>query len=203
MADAALLLDLSRRVAALEALSHTVQHSFDLSTSAKPVSRVARAVSGLPGSALVRVPKDYYSRPLRERATLLRAPLEALCKTLIYENRGDGPRFIAVIVQYISRVDTSALSRALSLPGRARADFALCADGERVSGFGHGSVAPFGLLTEMPLIASADAVKAGAVLWLGGGAVDVKLRVFTGPLARVARVLPVSVPRGVDDDDAD
>lgn len=200
MDTAQLVVDLSHRIAECEALSRLVQHSFTAEETTESVSRVARAASALPGCALVRVPADYYSRSLRERAALLRAPQEALCKTLIYENRGGGPRYIAVVVQYIARVDTQALARVISVPGGARADVILCADGESVSGFSHGSVAPFGLRTEMPLLVASDAIKSSHVLWLGGGAPDVKLRVFSAPLSRVARVEPFSVPRDADDE---
>ncbi len=213
-ADGALI----ARVAALEALAQAVQADFDLSVAPEPVARVAaalRARGDLPGAALVRVPPDYYARPLAARAALLGAPAAALCKTLVFENRsapraapGAPPpralhdaRHVAVVLQYAARLDAAALARALATPGAAPADVALAADGEAVTGFARGGVAPVGAAAAVPVILARDAAAAARALWVGGGAPDVKLRLFAAPFARAAGVVvrDISVPRGSDD----
>lgn len=75
-----------------------------------------------------------------------------------------------------------------------------------LTGFPHNAVTPLGSAAPLPLVV-AKPVAALAYVWLGGGAEDVKLRVFVGQLLRRAPsgavVLDVAVARegGGDDDE--
>ena len=202
---------LEARLARLEALARTVQNNFGSGAPcpSPAVQRVERALQGLPGAALLRVPANYYALPLRERARLLGAPVGALCKTLVLENKqaaggaaapGDvraplaQQRFLAVIVQYAAKLNLAALGKALG--GGARLE--LAAEGRALTGFEHNAVTHLGALTPLPVVLAREAAECGcAYIMLGGGQEDVKARVFLRPLAAQpgVTVLPVSESR--------
>lgn len=208
-------------MAALEALAASVQTNMDMEAMPAPVQRVRAAAlaAGLLGAALYRVPPGYYSTPLAARARTLRCPADRLCKTLVLENvalpaaaapRTEDPlgrqRFIAVVLQYTTRLDVPALERALRAAHGAPGDLKLRA-AERapeLTGFAHNAVSPLGSATPLPLVVTKP-VAALPFVWLGGGAEDVKLRVCAGQLVRSsgAVVLDVAVARDGEDGDGD
>eukprot|EP01138_Halocafeteria_seosinensis_P007326 gb/GECG01007490.1/.p1 GENE.gb/GECG01007490.1/~~gb/GECG01007490.1/.p1 ORF type:complete len:248 (+),score=29.91 gb/GECG01007490.1/:1-744(+) len=165
---------------------------------------------GMLGCALYRVPEDYYQRTLHERAVLLQSPVESLCKTMIIENTlapkdDDVPntkdplksRYFAVLLQYCTKLETERLSkqlRALALetydqeqapPYKLK--MADQQDSYRLTGYGFNAVTPFGTTYGLPLIVSRniEAMRARNMfrfVWLGGGDVDLKLRMFMNQL---------------------
>ena len=183
---------LASRIASLEDLATRTPCNFDLSSAGDGVARVAAALRGCAGTALWRVPTNYYEKTLTARAALLKCPISALCKTLIFDVDGGKGR-VAVLVQYIAKIDMAALSKRL---GRT---FILAADGAAAAGFEHNGVAPVGALalgTPLPLIV-ARAALAEPFVWAGGGAADVKVRIFRKTLERLAlgSVFDISTPR--------
>jgi prolyl-tRNA editing enzyme YbaK/EbsC (Cys-tRNA(Pro) deacylase) len=196
---------LEDRVARLEAVVGSVQRiNFPSPELPAEVARVEAALCSLPGCALVQVPEHYYSLALRERAKLLRVPVGALCKTLVFENPagmvvGDplaplpAQRYIAVVLQYTHKLSLAALCKAAG-----GASLALAKDGAALTGFAHNGVSPFGSLTHLPIVVSRGAVDCGhPAIFLGGGHKDVKARVFVGPLLKLpfVSVLGVSESR--------
>lgn len=201
-------MSLEARIARLEALASQVQlRGVDLSSAEPAVVRVYTAAASTCGCALVRVPSDYYERPLAARAALLHSHPTRLCKTLILcnatgtvEGNPAAPlheqRFLAVVVQYVARWNPTAVGRVLCASATAagvtayapRVALAEAADALRVSGFAHGAVSPLATAVRLPVLFARAALADGAAVWLGGGAVDVKLRVFPGALVRAAAV---------------
>jgi prolyl-tRNA editing enzyme YbaK/EbsC (Cys-tRNA(Pro) deacylase) len=155
------------------------------------------------------VPSQYYDTTLVERAQCLGAPsIEYLCKSLLLENRKvptttgsmsydpTNPRFVLVILQYASILDVSKL---ISTIRRLRTDVTQRLDGtqfdfriasesdnDRLTGYSHNSVTPFGMLCRLqtkedngegeaiPIIVSSALVPLH-FFWLGGGHVRLKL----------------------------
>lgn len=197
---------LEARVTALEALLHSVPSNFPASEDSPALSRVRGALSRVPGSALFRVPSHYYDLPLRARARILNCSPHQLCKTLIFGIPAGASlpgvpaaRHVAVVVPYTHKLDVGALQRALGgAPG-----LALAADGAALAGFSHNAVSPFGMAARMAVIWCKGALSGGGAVWVGGGAPDVKARVFAGALLKSgdapAAVLDVSVPRGEEE----
>ena len=194
---------LEQRLAALEARLFALPHNLPPAALLDPpLARAAAALRALPGSALLRVPPGYYGLPLARRAALLRAHPATLCKTLLLVHAAGR---VAVVVQYAARLDMAALARALGgAPG-----LALEPAGEAVGGFPFNGVCPLGLRTPHRLVLCAGAARAareygGGALWAGGGAPDVKARLFVGPLlaAGGAVAMDVSTPRAGEGEEA-
>lgn len=157
----------------------------------------AVAAAGLTGTALFRVPADYYDRPLSARADILNCPVDRLCKTLVFLNESAGTttdvasltpetagrsRYIAVVLQYITKLDVPTLEKYLRSSAGAPADtrLVLAPDGARVTGFAHNAVSVLGSATPMPVVLAKPVaqLRDPAYVWLGGGEPDVKLRLF-------------------------
>ena len=202
---------LEARVSALEALLHAVPSNIPASELTPPLTRVREALSRLPGSALFRVPANYYALDLRSRARLLCCSPHQLCKTLIFENPAaaaasssstpalGAQRYLAVVLQYTHKLDLGTLQRVLGAPG-----LALAADGAQLSGFSHNAVSPFGMAGGgIPVVWCKGVLALGGAVWVGGGEPDVKARVFVGALRGAglapAAVLDVSLPRGEEE----
>ena len=195
------------RVARLEALAGAVQCSVR-EPLAPEAARVRLALAALAGSALLEVPANYYALKLRERAQLLRAPVGALCKTLVFENAagaavGDAAaplaaqRYVAVVLQYTHKLNLAALAKVVG--GGA---LALAKEGPALTGFGFNGLTPLGSLTPLPVIVARGAVECGShFIWLGGGREDIKARVFLRPLLALVgvAVAGVSEPRAEGD----
>ena len=165
---------------------------------------------------------DYYTWSLPDRAKCLGAPtIHYLCKSLLMENKRHtganddptNPKFFLVVIQYAATLDvakTVTLLRSLRPVGQ-RLDassfdlrIASSDDNDIITGYSHNSVTPFGLLQQSIPILLTDAVVSLKYVWMGGGAVHVKLRVsvtdFMRALPNVV-VGDISRPRtGVMDD---
>ena len=157
--------------------------------------------------------------------------MDSLCKSLVLVNSAmpaDAPvtadpstsRFVVVLLQYVSRLDTDQLAKSLRAhaPASHSGGFRLAVADEDAScamtGYGHNAVTPFGSDTRLPVVVS-EAIagmagsRPGAAVWLGGGHVDVKLRLPVDQLLRPGAltaltsrplVLRCSVPREAGDD---
>ena len=147
------------------------------------------------------------------RRRFLGAPVDTLCKSLVLVNTAlpaDAPvtedpstsRFIMVVLQYVSRLDTDRLGKSLRAHAPAgfssahRLAVAAEADSAVLTAYGHNAVTPPGCQTAIPVVVSeaiADLASArpGASVWLGGGHVDVKLRMPVAELLRAGALFPV------------
>lgn len=189
--------DLAERITKLERCLWNCATSEQTVTPQMRRARSAVESKSLHSAQWKWVPKHYYDLPLSDRAKLLGAPTtSALCKAVLLENRAcDSPdcsdptnsRFYMVIVQYDSAIDNKKLQseiRALRPPGNERIDpskfdFRLASeeDNDRLTGYEHNSVSPFGLLDGAVPIVLAKSICGvePAFMWMGGGHVNVKL----------------------------
>lgn len=151
------------------------------------------------------VPENYYSFTLAERAKVLNAQSTwQLCKSMLMENKafdeslpsvgGTYSRFYLIVLQYETTISTKKLVsevRALKKPVTERYDtnkfdfrLASSEDNDRLTGYLHNSVSPFGLLEKksVSIILSKSIVdmttgagKATPFIWMGGGHVHCKV----------------------------
>ena len=178
------------------------------------------------GTAIFRVPLDYYDLPLSQRAELLESPVGSLCKTIIFENFAveshpylqpeewtrnrvnlSHSRYVAVVVPYVHKIDVEALAkfvRVSSESGRAATALPTVklvqADrGDILSEFPFNGITVFGMAISMPIILCKTLLESGfRFTWLGGGEVDLKLRIPTRQLADVSFICDCSVARECD-----
>jgi hypothetical protein len=224
---------LERRIELLEKQACCLQTNIPAEQRTEAVARVASAMGSAPallGCALVRVPSDYYARPLAARAGLLGCGPSSLCKTIVLENLAPGAtvvddlsaplyrqRYVAVVLQYVTKLKMDAVARFLVAsssssssssssaassvgpppeetaantrapppppPPLSAAKVAMAPKeaADALTGFPFNAVTPFGAKKAIPLILSKHVAKM-PFIWLGGGEVDVKLRVFVKTL---------------------
>lgn len=155
------------------------------------------------------VPSPYYGWKLDERAQFLTGSKENtkfLCKSLVMENKkwkqdepNLNPRFVLVIVQYAATLNNKKLGNAIRTMRKnvlerieeSRFSFQIAAseDNDRLTGYKHNSVTPFGLLSsELVVVMSKELVDL-KWFWMGGGHVDLKLKVATSEF--IEKVKPV------------
>ncbi|OQR98326.1 hypothetical protein ACHHYP_08737 [Achlya hypogyna] len=187
---------LNRRVEELESVDRVVRHL-----------REANIVS----AALHTAPADYYDWSLTQRAELLKCSTAQLCKSIVMENVAwkedmvHVPRYICVIVQYEAKVNADKVAKLVRDAGkdvkvsRKHVNFQHAATdvSDELTGFRFNGVSPFGMKTCIPVIVSSAVLNLGYI-WLGGGAVDVKLRASTADIVRALSALvgDISEPRG-------
>ena len=179
-ADAKRLVALEKRVKRLE----------DRRTGgARTALRAARAATDCVATRWV--PDDYYGRSMRERSKLLNCDVRQMCKSMLLENkqwRGTdefdpaNARFYLVVVQYAATFDAGRLRSALvertKLPAKAF-NFRVAdeADNDRLSGFKHNAVTPFGFAESRVPVVLSDAASKMGFIWMGGGHEAFKLGV--------------------------
>lgn len=142
-----------------------------------------------------RVAADYYSNTLEERKQIVgAASISQLCKTIVLENTSKvghdvsdptDSKYYAVIVQYEAKIDVDALAskiHALRPPTtrlpRKHYKFQLApeAASTALTGFIHNAVTVFGMRTPLPVVVCQRVLDCRpAYIFLGGGAVDIKL----------------------------
>eukprot|EP00978_Attheya_sp_CCMP212_P008945 scaffold21101_cov56-Attheya_sp.AAC.5 len=181
------------------------------------------------------VPSNYYSRSLAERAKCLGASQTTqLCKSMLMENNKfqqpqphhhsnqkkhlsndkTNSRFYLVVVQYEATIVTKKLEseiRALKPvaerlePNQFDMRLAKEQDNDEMTGYGHNSVTPFGLVRglEIPIILSKailDETNVRGFLWMGGGHVHHKLGMSVHDFIQAtgAIVADISEPRTAD-----
>jgi hypothetical protein len=137
------------------------------------------------------VPSNYYDTPLDARATTLACDKRSLTKAMLMENvkhsGASSPansQFYLVLVQYVSAIDTPKLEAFVRtlLPPKERLgskcfEFKLAkeSDSDRLTGFTHNSVSPFGLQTDVPIIFPQAVADSCNYIYMGGGHVDLKI----------------------------
>ena len=195
---------LNDRITALEKASWHIPPTLEPGLSLTPdaLSQMSRArcavvTSNCTSAVWKFVPPEYYTYDLeRRRQTLGATTTYQLCKSMLMENikcestdcsDSTNSRYYLVVVQYEAEINGKKLSseiRALRPPGRDRLDprqfeFRLASsdDNDRLTGYVHNSVTPFGLRDEkVPIVLAADVAKVRpAFMWMGGGHVDLKL----------------------------
>lgn len=169
------------------------------------------------------VPPAYYTWPLSERAACLQAPSpQYLCKSLLVENkkcRATGhdptnPRFVLVVIQYAATLDQRKLVSAIralrpNVKDRledSQFEFRIAnpEDNDRLTGYSHNSVTPFGILDSSNVsILLCKAIVPLKWFWMGGGHVNLKLGMSVSDFLSALNpiVAGVSQPR-VDFDDS-
>ena len=156
---------------------------------ARTALRAARAATDCVATRWV--PDDYYGRSMRDRSKLLNCDVRQMCKSMLLENkqwRGTdefdpaNARFYLVVVQYAATFDAGRLRSALvertKLPAKAF-NFRVAdeADNDRLSGFKHNAVTPFGFSESRVPVVLSDAASKMGFIWMGGGHEAFKLGV--------------------------
>mmetsp|Transcript_15274 Transcript_15274/g.21281 ORF Transcript_15274/g.21281 Transcript_15274/m.21281 type:complete len:224 (-) Transcript_15274:205-876(-) len=166
------------------------------------------------------VPDNYYEKTLEQRSKILGAPsVRNLCKSLVLENRAwsengnpqTNPRFVMVVVQYAATLDVKKLTTAIralrtnvqDMIDVSKFDFRVASseDNDRLTGYAHNSVTPFGLLEEKTLpIVLASSVVPEKFFWMGGGHIHLKLGMAVSDFIQAtgAVVADISHPRTGD-----
>lgn len=157
------------------------------------------------------VPSDYYGWDLSQRAQCLGAPsIQHLCKSLLMENTKRPGTYVLVVLQYAATLDVRALAVALKVTNY---DFRIAdaADNDRITGYRHNSVTPFGMLSsgcdEVPIVLAAPIV-ALKFFWMGGGHVNLKLGMAVSDFCKALHpiVADISQPKSgigvVSEDDS-
>mmetsp|Transcript_1051 Transcript_1051/g.2382 ORF Transcript_1051/g.2382 Transcript_1051/m.2382 type:complete len:249 (+) Transcript_1051:107-853(+) len=127
------------------------------------------------------------------------------------KNDPTNSKYYLIIVQYVEAINTKKLStelRSLRPPGPKRLDpnyfsdmrLAPEEDSDRLTGFAHNGVSPFGLLEgeEIPIVVCKSVLGVRPqFIWMGGGDKDWKLGMAVGEFVKAtnAIVLDVSEPR--------
>ncbi|KAL7533641.1 hypothetical protein ACHAWF_004571, partial [Thalassiosira exigua] len=184
--------------------------------------------SGCHSSEFRHCPPNYYELSLGQRMGFLGAhSTSQLCKACLFENKNYKPddagggkvgtssattnaRYYLVVVQYVESIDTKRLSselRGLRPPGPTRfgpsyfGDMRLAPEevSERLTGYGHNGVSPFGMLDRsIPVVICKSILNVRPKwIWMGGGHKDWKLGMAVSEFVRGVDgiVLNVSEPR--------
>eukprot|EP01028_Stygiella_incarcerata_P005596 TRINITY_DN234_c0_g4_i1.p1 TRINITY_DN234_c0_g4~~TRINITY_DN234_c0_g4_i1.p1 ORF type:complete len:282 (+),score=96.56 TRINITY_DN234_c0_g4_i1:81-926(+) len=150
----------------------------------------------LKSAVLKRVPSNYYDEPLSWRQNALGAhSIDHLCKSIILENthciHSDchdrlNSRYYCVILQYVSKLSSEKIARFVRKTlskgkvSKSAFNFRLAPpeDALQLTGYINNAVTPVGMLHPIPLILSHSIMDLlPSYFWLGGGEVDLKLRV--------------------------
>ena len=167
-------------------------------------------------ATLRKVPSNYYDWSLAERAQLLGCDKAHLCKTIMFKNtmcehensnNMYDSKYICVVVQYCEKIASDRLRDFIhKLPppeqrlSKKKINFQLAEEeiSLKLSGYIHNAVTPLGMLAGMPVIICEACTRLSPpFVWLGGGAVDVKLGITVADLAAAtgAIVANISDPR--------
>ena len=212
---------LSSRVDALERKSWGSPADSGGDGISEALRRARRHVeqAGCYSSIWKRCPANYYDLGLEERRKILSAhSTSQLCKACLFENKNFKPnedgmkdptnsQYYLVVVQYVEEVNFEKLSsglRALRPVGSTRFgpkyfDFRQCDEFEKLTGYGHNGVSPFGLVDEsIPIVLCKNVQSANPqFIWMGGGHKDWKLGMAVSEFVKGlgALVLDASDPR--------
>lgn len=168
-------------------------------------------------------PSNYYTLGLEERRGILGAhSTSQLCKACLFENKNYKPndygkdsdptnsRYYLVVVQYVESINTKKLAselRGLRPAGSTRFDTGYFSDlrlapeetSDKLTGYRHNGVSPFGMLDEsIPIILCKNVMNvAPKFIWMGGGDKDWKLGMAVSEFVKGvnAIVLDISEPR--------
>ncbi|KAL7503050.1 hypothetical protein ACHAXN_000903 [Cyclotella atomus] len=170
-------------------------------------------------------PSNYYEMELEQRKGILGAhSISQLCKACLFENKNYVPnttneadptnsQYYLVVVQYVESINTTKLAselRGLRPAGSSRLDPKYFTDmrlapedvSEKLTGYGHNGVSPFGMLdASIPVIVCKSVLNVRPkFVWMGGGHKDLKLGMAVSEFVNAlnAIVLDVSEPRTLD-----
>ncbi|XP_018678826.2 uncharacterized protein LOC135610451 isoform X2 [Musa acuminata AAA Group] len=141
-------------------------------TTEARLSAILRA-RGVDDFAFKRVPADYYDRPIEVRRDILGAPsVEHLCKSIVlYAARLNAEN----IKNFLYTLNNSKISKKKFNMRLAPEEESL-----KLTGFVHNAVTCIGMETDIPVILDEAITKLKPnFFWLGGGEVDLKLRIRT------------------------
>jgi prolyl-tRNA editing enzyme YbaK/EbsC (Cys-tRNA(Pro) deacylase) len=215
IAESSAFTALQDRVTAIERKHHGADHVDESMRRARRAVQEAQIYSAV----WTLVPEPYYTWPMSQRAACLGASsVHHLCKSLLLENKKallssrhvdfTNPQFVLVVLQYAAELDNKLLVNAIRalrpnvqerLPD-ASFDFRLAseADNDRMTGYTHNSVCPFGLLhNDGVLIVLAASIVPLKCFWMGGGHPRLKLGMSVSDFCRAMQpiVAPISLPR--------
>eukprot|EP00761_Pharyngomonas_kirbyi_P001435 gb/GECH01001439.1/.p1 GENE.gb/GECH01001439.1/~~gb/GECH01001439.1/.p1 ORF type:complete len:266 (+),score=64.27 gb/GECH01001439.1/:1-798(+) len=155
------------------------------------------------GAVFKKVPSDYYNHSLEERRQILEAPSRShLCKSLILENTKctednwndrKNSKYYCVIIQYTRRLSSEKLQEFLRnlndrKIGKKKFLFRLAPEeiNAKLSGYEKNGVTPLGMTEDIPIILSHHIAQLDPpFFWMGGGEVDVKLKVACSDFIRI------------------
>ncbi|KAG6549064.1 hypothetical protein Mapa_009507 [Marchantia paleacea] len=173
-------------------------------------SEVEKRLSKMLGSAgatfsFKRVSSDYYSRSYEERRDLLgAASVDHLCKSIVMVNTQaldsvtdcsdwKNSKYYLIVIQYTARLNAEKVKQFVyslnngKVP-KKKFNMRLAPEEEsnKLTGFEHNAVTPFGMVSDIPVILS-DAIVhlQPEYFWLGGGEVDLKLGLRTQDFIRI------------------
>ena len=172
------------------------------------------------------VTPDYYQQNLYERRKQVgAASIAHLCKSILVLNTRcrnhdcSNPLdslYYLVCVQYVAKLDAQRIYHVVRdlTHGPKKAFHFRVADAEdsiRLTGFPHGAVSPYGMLTKIPIILDSRILELNPPsFWLGGGHIDTKLGCHIDEFINHFHpvIAQVSDPRpkdydGLNDDDDD
>jgi prolyl-tRNA editing enzyme YbaK/EbsC (Cys-tRNA(Pro) deacylase) len=197
------------RINALESKVKSVEESEDITVARVKISLSQNRVFT---ASLRKVSADYYDWPLEERARRLDCNPEHLCKTIIFRNTmcehnncSDifDTKYVCVVVQYCAKIAGDRLKEFVhKLPppeqrlSKNKINFQLADESIslQLSGFIHNAVTPLGMHTSMPVIVSEACAQLNpSFVWLGGGAVDVKLCITVADLIKTTNALVANI----------
>lgn len=150
---------------------------------------------------VVRVPGEYYDRPLEFRRQVLDAfSTSHLCKTIVMENTKDdrpfpeglprpddgeawSTKYIMVVVQYVSKLHAEKIrdfvfEKRGGKTQRKKIKFRLAPEevSDAITGYSHNAVTPVASKTKIPLLVSHRVLELRPdFFWLGAGEVDLKV----------------------------
>ena len=150
---------------------------------------------------VVRVPGEYYDRPLEFRRQVLDAfSTSHLCKTMVMENTKDdrpfpeglprpddgeawSTKYIMVVVQYVSKLHAEKIrdfvfEKRGGKTQRKKIKFRLAPEevSDAITGYSHNAVTPVASKTKIPLLVSHRVLELRPdFFWLGAGEVDLKV----------------------------
>mmetsp|Transcript_37288 Transcript_37288/g.81088 ORF Transcript_37288/g.81088 Transcript_37288/m.81088 type:complete len:290 (-) Transcript_37288:12-881(-) len=177
------------------ASSAPLQELSDDSIQAVEKAMAAKAQDlGLTSAQFKAVDPCYYDQELEWRRDVLGAnSVDELCKSVIMENTKLAPdaepgrlRCVLVVVQYVAKLNKERLIKAVqaieasrNLPALGKKQYNMrLLEGEtcaKMTGFEHNAVTPLGL--DIPIVLSDKIAELpSGHFWLGGGHVDLKLR---------------------------
>lgn len=162
------------------------------------------------------VPENYYTLALSQRKEILGAHSTwQLCKSMLLENKaydqalsaedGSYSRFYLIVLQYETTISTKKLVsevRALKQPVTKRYDtnkfdfrLASSEDNDRLTGYTHNAVSPFGLLDTkaVTIILSKSITESAKFIWMGGGHVHCKIGMATSDFKHALSPLVLDV----------
>lgn len=228
------IVELEERLSRLEYNAKNEQKIINLDD---PVERVKADLQqrSVFTSIMITVPSTYYSWTLEERANILNCHVNQLCKSIILENTActekdctdpTNSKYYCVVLQYNTKLDEDKLrSIIINLrPNKAerlsksKVALRLVASetNDKMTGFSHNAVCPFGINTELgrsvPIILSKalhthcttfhggidkrskdnktpNKPTPNHYLYLGGGHVDVKLGMAIGDFMRISNCI--------------